>query len=412
MAGVVVRVRSFEPHADDQHDERDGDSSTRPNAGPGLLLQGTDDYNHLTHRGEPPQLQVAAPRCFNGVMPTAGAPPPRQRPTIRQIADLASVSIATVSRVMNGHADVSRETREAVQRVAREHGYDLGRASMSARFVTGLIGVTMPFTAPAYFGAILSGATEALAERDMRIVLCPTRYDHDRERSLLERLSHGATDGALLVQPEESADELATLSEHGYRFVVVDPLEWPGDGVPVVSAAHGSAAMQATHHLVSLGHRRIGAITGPLGWMATVGRLRGYHAGLAGAGVLPDPRLEIVADFQVAGGRTAAERLLGLAQPPTAILAFNDDMAIGALQAAAGAGLDVPRDLSVVGIDDVPEAVLVTPALTTVRQPLAEMGRMAVSLLLRLLEHQQYEPLHVELATSLVVRASTAPPAH
>lgn len=334
----------------------------------------------------------------------------RQRTTIRQIAQLAGVSIATVSRVMNGREDVSSDTRRVVQSVAREHGYELARSGRPAYRPTSLVGVMMPFTAPAYFASILSGAAEALAERDMRVVLCPTRHDHDRERSLLEHLSNGTTDGALLILPEESENEMRSLSDRGYHFVVVDPLEPPGKGIPVVSAAHSSAAMQATRHLLDLGHRRIGVVTGPSRWMATVGRLRGYHAALAGAGILPDPSLEVPADFLIAGGRDGAERLLDIAEPPTAVLAFNDDMAIGVLQTAAAHGLKVPDDLSVVGIDDVPAAMLVTPALTTVRQPLAEMGRMAVDLLLRLLENHRYEPLHVELATSLVVRESTAPP--
>src|SRR5213079_705799 len=180
--------------------------------------------------------------------------------------------------------------------------------------------------------------------------------------------------------------------------------------IPSVSAAHTSGADQAMQHLLRLGHRRIGAITGPRSWVATEDRRRGYHAALAAAGVLPDPALEVEADFEILGGRRAAEALLDLAEPPTAIFAFNDNHAIGALQAARARGLRVPEDLSVVGFDDVEHATIVTPRLTTVRQPLAEMGRTAVSLLMRLLEGQRFETLHVELATRLVVRDSTRAP--
>jgi LacI family transcriptional regulator len=180
--------------------------------------------------------------------------------------------------------------------------------------------------------------------------------------------------------------------------------------VPTVSAAHTSGASEAVEHLLGLGHRRIAAITGPQGWIATEERRRGYRAALAAAGVMPDPRLEIEADFRTKGGLQAALSLLALDDPPTAIFAFNDMLAIGAMQAARQRGIRVPEELSVIGFDDTFEASIVTPTLTTVRQPLAEMGRMAVALLVRLLGNQRMEALHVELETKLVVRESTAPP--
>jgi len=332
------------------------------------------------------------------------------RPTIREIAALAGVSTATVSRVVNHSGYVSEQTRRVVERVVREHGYSANR---SARGLsggrTGLVGVTVPRIHPAYFSVMVAGVTEALYEQDMRIVLCPTLHEHDREVSLLERLMHGTTDCALLVLPEESSRELRTLMDHGFRFVVLDPRKRIDERVPTVSAAHMAGADQATMHLLELGHRRIAAITGPRGWMATDERLRGYHAALASAGVLPDPSLVIESNFEVGGGHAAANALLSMAEPPTAVFAFNDQMAIGAMQAMLERGLRVPDDVSVVGFDDTAEAEIVTPHLTTVHQPLAEIGRMGVSLLTRLLDGQRVEALHVELETKLVVRDSTAP---
>ena len=185
----------------------------------------------------------------------------------------------------------------------------------------------------------------------------------------------------------------------------------PLDGrIPSVSAAHTSGADQAMRHLLELGHRRIAQITGPRGWVATEDRRRGYQAALAAAGILPDSALEVDSIPEIEPGRAAAESLLDLREPPTAIFAFNDNIAIGAVQAARARGLSVPRDLSIVGFDDIEHTTIVTPQLTTVRQPLAEMGRMAVSILVRLLEKQRSETLRVELATRLVVRESTAPP--
>jgi LacI family transcriptional regulator len=333
------------------------------------------------------------------------------RVTIRQVAQRAGVSIATVSRVVNGRADVSSETREAVRRVLREQGYPVTPREPGPRLTrpgTALVGVTMPLVHPGYFASILAGAAEALYEHGMRAVLCPTRHSRAREMSLLDQLAHGETDGAILVLPEETSQELQALAGHGFHFVIVDPLKETAAGVPVVSAANSSGATQATRHLLGLGHRRIGAISGPRGWSASEERLRGYHAALAGAGAPVDPALVVYSNFRMDGGREAAGQLLALPDPPTAIFAFNDSMAIGAMQAARERGLGLPGGLSVVGFDDTSDAEIAVPALTTVRQPLAEMGRTAVSLLLRQLEKRRFEPLRVELETRLIVRDSTA----
>jgi len=349
----------------------------------------------------------------------------RGRVTIRQVAQLAGVSISTVSRVLNGRSDVSDETRLVVERVARSHGYDTRRAlpgdqarplreglDPSDEPLTGLVGVTTTTSGTAYFSTILTGITEALAERDMWALICPTSQEHNREVSVLQRLMRSEMIGALLMLPEESPGELRRLKEDGLVFVVVDPLHDLGPDIPVVSAANSSGAYQATAHLLRLGHRRIGVITGRRDGAATRARLQGHYAALAEAGIMPDPLLEAEGDFLVPGGAAGAERLLALDTPPTAIFAFNDCMAVGALHVARARGLRIPEDLSVVGFDDTPEAEAAYPGLTTVYQPLKELGRMAVSLLVRLMDDRhQFEPLHVELATRLVVRASTGHPA-
>src|SRR5205085_5846716 len=169
----------------------------------------------------------------------------RGRATIRDIADLAGVSIATVSRVLNDRPDVAPGTRETVMQVVREHGFSTNRGARglsSGR--SGIIGLTLPFVNDAYFGPILGGAAEALYEQDMRIVLCPTAHEHDRELGLLERLMRGTTDGAILMLPEETGEELLHLQSQGFPFVIVDPRERPPDGIPSVSAMHAAAATQ------------------------------------------------------------------------------------------------------------------------------------------------------------------------
>ena len=334
----------------------------------------------------------------------------RGRATIRDIADLAGVSIATVSRVLNDRPDVSPETRETVMQVVRQQGFSTNRGARglsSGR--TGIVGLTLPLVNDSYFGPILGGASEALYEQDMRIMLCPTLHEHDREVSLIDRLSRGTTDGAILMLPEESNEELLHLQEIGYPIVIVDPREAPPAGIPCVSAMHATGAKLATEHLLELGHRHIGAIGGPPGWYANDERVIGFRAALAAARLLPDPDMILYSDWSIASGEQAAEELLARDERPTAIFCFNDNAAIGALNAARRQGISVPEELSIVGFDDTFQATIVTPRLTTVRQPLAELGRMGVSLLTRLIEGQRLDAMRIELATELVVRESTAP---
>lgn len=352
--------------------------------------------------------------CFNACVEQeahAGRHRPR-RVTLRDIADLAGVSVATVSRVANSRGDVADDTRLLVRHIIREHGYVAGRNTrgVSASPDDLVVGVLVPLVHRVYFSAILEGVAEALYEQSMRLVLSPTLHEHQREISVLERLMHGRSDGALLILPDESSEELEGLLDQGYRYVVIDPRKPLAERIPSVSAAHTSGTNQAMQHLLGLGHRRIAAVTGPAGWAATDARRRGYHAALAGAGIVLDPALEVEGDFEIAGGFKAGDYLFELRDPPTAVFAFNDNLAIGVIQAARARNLRIPEDVSVVGFDDLEHATIVTPQLTTIRQPLAEMGRTAVSMLVRLLEGQRYETLHVELGTRLIVRHSTAAP--
>jgi LacI family transcriptional regulator len=334
------------------------------------------------------------------------------RATIRDIAAGAKVSVATVSRVLNGRPDVSENTRERVLEQVRLQGYVLNRAARSvAGGQTGLIGLVMPFLNSDYFARVAAGASEYLYEHDSRFVLCATQHSKDREISLLDRVMHGTTDGAFLVLPAESSAELKHLRDEGYPFVVVDPMVPLDEDVPVVTAAHFAGARAAVDHLIGLGHERIAAITGVRDWLASRDRLTGYQSALFSAGLPVRREYVLEGAYTIDTGYKAAVRLLSLDEPPTAIFAFNDNMAVGALQAAREQGVRVPKHLSIVGFDDLEVAALSTPALTTVRQPLEEMGRIASSLLLRLIEEQPLDAGHIELSTRLVVRESTAPPA-
>ncbi len=330
--------------------------------------------------------------------------------TIREIASRSGVSVATVSRVLNGRPDVAPATRDMVMKHLREGAYVTNRNARGlAGGRTGLIGLTVPFVNAEYFMQIVAGAANALYERDSRFVVCPTEHSLEREVSLLERIMHGSTDGAILILPSESNEELERLKRWKCPFVVIDPSHPLADDIPAVTAAHWSGARAMTEHLISLGHRRIGVITGTPGWVASTDRLGGYYTALTSSGLQPSPELVAEGDFQIPSGYAGAMRLLRSKEPPTAIFAFNDNMAIGALKAARELGISVPNEVSIAGFDDAEVATIAHPMLTTVRQPLQEMGRVGAAMLYRLIEGQQPEASRTELSTRLVIRESTGP---
>ncbi len=344
-------------------------------------------------------------------MVRAPRPSPHARASIQDIAARAGVSVTTVSRVLNDHPDVAAATRERVLHHVQALGY-IGNSSARALAGgrTGLVGIVVPHLRGPYFSAIVAGASEALAEHDTRPVLYITQHEHDREVSMLGQLAHDSTDGSLFVLPAESSEELESLGRKGYRFVVVDSPVRLSESIPQVSATHWAGASAAMEHLLSLGHRRIGAIAGPPRWGASDDRLAGYHSALVAAGLPIDPALTARGDFTVEGGYRAAVRVLSLPALPTAVFAFNDNMALGFLRAARERGIAVPADISLVGFDNVEFAAHTTPPLTTVHQPLMDLGRAGADLLFRLPSGRAADAPRIQLATRLVVRASTAPP--
>ena len=333
------------------------------------------------------------------------------RVTIQDVAEIAGVSIATVSRVLNSHPDVSAATRSEVLRHARELGYVSNRAPEARPGGrTRLIGLDVPDLRGDYVTEIVAAAADTLHDYGARLVLCPSAGNGTARLSLQDRLLPGTTDGALLILPFDSDGELTRLKESGFPFVVIEPTTPIGEGIPAVAATNWAGAKMATEHLIGLGHTHIGIVTGPREWRIAEERLAGYHAALLAAGLPLSSRLVQEADATIAGGSEASNRLLGLSHAPTAIVALSDAIAVGVMQAARDHGLNVPHDLSVVGFDDVEIASVTTPALTTVQQPLQGMGRVAANALWRLLEGQQLDAARVELSTRLIVRESTAPP--
>jgi len=317
--------------------------------------------------------------------------------TVRAIAAEAGVSIATVSRVLNGHPQVAAETKELVRRAVERLG---APAPVRPGSRDGSVYVRCPYVLTDYFGVIVTSIADTLDLHGRRMVL--GAGESAQAAHVLPGLGQDPTiAGAVLILPPEPDQELRALRATGFPFVVVDPRTTLPPEIASVSAANVTGARSVTAHLTALGHRRIGVIGGPTEWLAGEARMLGHTS------ALPDPRLRRSVEPTTGHGYRAAGELLDLPDRPTALIGFNDKVAVGILHAAHERGLRVPEDLSVTGFDDSNLSHSTIPALTTVRQPLEEMGRLAVSLLTRLLEGHTVDALHIELATQLVPRAST-----
>ncbi len=334
------------------------------------------------------------------------------RVTVRAIAAQTGLSIATVSRVLNGGGNVALGTRERVRQVVEQLGdrapEPRRRPRAPAAAVRPPVLVRCPYLLTDYFGHIVTSIAETLARHGQTMLL--DAGDAVVKSAVVRGLPrrHNAY-GAVLILPREPRADLAALAARGYPLVVVDPRTAVPPGMVSVSAAHFSGARAVTRHLIQLGHRRIGVVTGPQHWRTRDDRVGGHLAALAEAGVLGDPGLMRHGEPATRTGVSAGGELLDLRPRPTAVVCFNDKVAVGVLEAAAARGLRVPADLSVAGFDDIDVSRATLPRLTTVRQPLQEMGRTAVTMLMRQLDGHTHEALSMELETRLVVRESTGP---
>jgi len=270
--------------------------------------------------------------------------------------------------------------------------------------------VRCPYLLSDYFGLIVSSIAETLELHGRHVIL--DAGEASQHASVLPTLARRPGIGAaIIILPLEPSDQLVALRASGFPFVVVDPRTPLPRDIAAVSAAHFSGARALTGHLVELGHRRIGVIAGPDEWLASNARMAGHASALADVGVIQDASLVLPGPPTTDFGFRAAGHLLDVKQRPSALIGFNDKAAVGAMAAAAERGLQVPDDVSITGFDDSDLAHATRPTLTTVRQPLQEMGRIAVSVLMRILDGHRVDALHVELATELIVRGSTGPAA-
>jgi LacI family transcriptional regulator len=329
---------------------------------------------------------------------------PSSRVTIRDVAARAGVSVATVSKVINQRYGVAPETLARVRAVIAEMGYEASLVAQSLRNnQTNVIGILVADFEP-FSTELLKGAADAIRGTGFELVVYSAGgrvRDHvGWERRYLSRLSGTLVDGAVLVTPT------VVDVHYGAPVVAVDPHTGPSE-FPTIDSDNLKGARIAVEHLLSLGHRRIGMLTGRPDLQSARLREQGYRAALDAARVPIDEDLVRVGAYEAEISFAAARELLARPDPPTAIFAANDLSAIATMESAVELGLRVPDDLSVVGFDNVPESVLSTPSLTTVNQPIREMGQRAIELLVRLIRGEAADATHITLATSLVVRQST-----
>ncbi|MFI9573317.1 LacI family DNA-binding transcriptional regulator [Microbispora rosea] len=337
-------------------------------------------------------------------------PPSRRRATLATVAASAGVSVATVSKVLNGRSDVAPETRSLVLSLLEQHDY-VAPPQRRGEAAPDTIEVEFDADLNAYSTEIVQGAVQAGADLDVAVVVS-IRRNADRTGGWARDLVAAGRRALVAVTGELTAGQLTALARARLPLVVIDPLNLPRARVTSVGSTNFAGGMAATQHLLALGHRRVAYLGGPATAACNQARLHGYRAAMEAAGAPVPPGYVRTATFHYYDGVTGGAALLDLPEAPTAIFAGCDDIALGVLEAARARGLRVPEDLSIVGFDDTQIARMASPPLTTVRQPLREMGAIAVRTALRLAAGEQVESHHVELATELVVRGSTAPAAH
>jgi LacI family transcriptional regulator len=330
--------------------------------------------------------------------------------TIRDVASRARVSATTVSHVINGTRRVDAATAARVESAIAQLGYRpnaLARSMRRGR--THTVGVIVPDIANPFFGDLARWLEDALFEADHSAIICNSDGDPRKEARYLDVLRAKQADGLLLIAASQPSERLRELVEGGPPTIVIDR-ELGDLPVSQVMVANHDGGRQAGQHLLELGHRDVAVIAGPGNLGTSARRLEGFDEALAGAGISLRPSRIARGDFRAASGRAAMERLLAGRRRPSAVFAENDLMALGALGAAHAAGLDVPSDLSIVGFDGIAFGADVTPPLTTVMQPTADVAAAAVELLFERIHDGSLEPRTIELPVSLAVRGSSAPP--
>ncbi|MCR2784851.1 MULTISPECIES: LacI family DNA-binding transcriptional regulator [unclassified Microbacterium] len=329
------------------------------------------------------------------------------RVTLAAIATEAGVSLATMSKVLNGRTDVSPSTRARLEEHLKRHGYTRRGSSQRADAIE----LVFHELEASWSMEVIEGVEDVAHAAGISVVLTVSGDRHTPSSDWVDGVLRRRPVGVVLVFSDLPRPQREKLRSRGVPFAIVDPAGDPAPDVPSVGSANWSGGLAATRHLIDLGHRRIAAITGPEDMMCSLARLDGYRSAMNTAGLPIDPAWIRFGDFHPGGGERHARDLLAGADRPTAVFAGSDLQALGVIAAATAAGLSVPGDLSVVGYDDIALARWLSPQLTTVHQPLRRMGEEAARIVLRLAAGEKVDALRMDLASHLVVRGSTAPPA-
>ncbi len=338
------------------------------------------------------------------------APNLKARVTRNDVAVLAGVAPSTVSYVVNnGPRSVSVEARQQVLKAIAKLGYhpsDVARSLRTRR--TRTIGLVIPDITNPYYGEIAQAVEEVSFEQGYTVILAHSGHLPEREFRYSEVLRSKQVDGAIFLPVTPDLEPLHVLRRAGIAVVV---LERVVPGYHCILADEHQGGFLATLHLLELGHRRIGCIVAAGDSSSSVARVEGYRAALLEAGILPDKNLVVESDYGYAGGETGAHCFLQMPQRPTALVAHNDMIAIGAMKAFTEAGLKVPAGISVVGFDDIAAASYVQPPLTTIASAKRQMGKDAIELLMSLLRSEErVPPRTTKLPVKLIVRNSTGRP--
>jgi LacI family transcriptional regulator len=329
---------------------------------------------------------------------------------LKDVARESGLSVAAVSRFLNGRIVLPEETQRRITEAARKLNYVPNaiarRLSAGTSETLGLITTDISYS---FFADIASAAEAEAAALGYNLAIFNSRNELSREMKLLSRIADHQIDGALLLTNHPGTTELAELVERLGRVVLIDE-DVPGATCPRVFADNERGGRLAARHFLDLGHRRVAFVGGPMGMISVEERRRGFAAELAAGGVQLDPASVLNGPFSEQFGQAALRALLSLPSPPTAIFTGADVLAFGMLRAARTAGMRVPQDFSLVSFDDTSLSDLLNPPLTTVRQSPAEFGRRGVRLLVDVIEGTPVDPSQTRVSVELVVRGSTAAP--
>lgn len=329
--------------------------------------------------------------------------------SIKDIARAANVSHSTVSRALQDSPLVNRDTSEKIHKLADEMGY---RVSAVARGLatsrTRTVGLVVTSISDPFVAGVVSGIEDAANAHGYSVLLANSHADPEREMAVVRSFEERRVDGVIVTASRVGALYVPMLSRRLVPIVLLNN-QHPSEFAHSVMIANREASAEVTHHLIRLGHRRIAYLGDRYGHQSDTERFSGYREALEESDLPFQPELVVHGDGKAEGGMQAMDRLLSLADPPTAVFCYNDMTALGALRRIRVGGLRVPSDISLVGFDDLYITQYTEPPLTTVRQPKRRMGGMAMEVLIRLLEGSQSEHV-IRVPGELVVRESTAPP--